>query len=111
MKQKAINILVANKSAEATKALMDSLMDPAPEIRGAAIDGLVTFQDHEALSGILKCLKDTNPKVRLSAATAVAYLGNFKNIPDLQPLSADKDANVAAEADKALLKWSAVVRR
>jgi hypothetical protein len=111
MKEKAVNVLVHNKSEDATKALMNALSDPAPEIRVAAIDGLVTFQDHGALPEIIKCLKDKDPKVRLSAATAVAYLGNYKNIPDLQPLSADKDANVAAEADKALIKWSVVARK
>jgi HEAT repeat protein len=111
MKEKAISILVSNKGEEATKALMSSLVDPAPEIREAAIAGLASFGNHDALPEIIKCLKDKDPKVRLSAATAVAYLGNYKNIPDLQPLSADKDANVAAEADKALIKWSAGVRK
>jgi hypothetical protein len=111
MKEKAVNVLVSNKSEEATKALMNSLIDPAPEIRVAAIDGLVTFQDHNALPEIIKCLKDKDPKVRLSAATAVAYLGNYKNKSDLQPLIADKDANVAVEAEKALIKWSAVARK
>jgi hypothetical protein len=111
MKEKAVNILVHNKSEEATKALMSSLIDPAPEIRVAAIDGLVTFQKHDALPEIIKCLKDADPKVRLSAATAVALLGSYKNIPDLKPLSADKDVSVASEADKAILKWSGVVRK
>jgi hypothetical protein len=111
MKEKAIGILAKNKSEEANKALIGALTDPAPEIRTAAIGGLVEFQNHDALPEILKCLKDADPKVRLSAATAVALLGTSKNIPDLKPLSADKDTSVASEADKAITKWSAGIRK
>jgi len=78
MKEKAIGILVRNKSDEATKALTSSLIDPAPEIREAAIAGLASFGNHDVLPEIIKCLKDKDPKVRLSAATAVAYLGKLQ---------------------------------
>jgi hypothetical protein len=111
MKERAISILVRNKSEEAVKALVGSLLDPAPEIRVAAIEGLAAFESHDALPGILECLKDTHPGVRQSAITAVALLGDIKNIPNLKPLSTDKDAGVASAADLAIKKLSAGARK
>jgi hypothetical protein len=111
MKEKAIGILVRNKSEAATKALINSLLDPAPEIRAAAIEGLVAFEARDALPGILKGLKDTHPGVRQSAITAVALMGDSKNVQDLKPLSTDKDASVASAADSAIKKLSAGARK
>jgi len=111
IKEKALKFLMNNKSEEAAKALMDALNDPMPEIRVAAIGGLVTFEKHDALTEIVKCLKDENPEVRKSAITAIALLGNDKNIPDIKPLSKDRDAGVALEAELAINKLSAGVRK
>jgi hypothetical protein len=111
MKEKAISLLVHTKSEEATKALISSLIDPAPEIRVAAIEGLVAFGARDALSGILKCLKDQHPGVRQSAITAVALLGDAKNLQDLKPLNVDKDASVASAAELAIKKLSAGTRK
>jgi hypothetical protein len=106
-KEKAIEILVASKSQMAAQALTGSITDPAPEIRVAAIEGLVTLQVHDALPEIVKCLKDSHPRVRQSAATAVALLGDATNIKDIKPLRSDKDNSVAAAAETAIRKLSA----
>ena len=106
-KQKAIEILVTSKNDQAAQALAASIADPAPEIRVAAIEGLAALQARAALPGIIKCLKDTQPAVRQSAATAVALLGDATNIKDIKPLSRDKDSSVAAAAENAIRKLSA----
>jgi hypothetical protein len=111
MKEKAISILVHNKNEAAAKALTTALLDSAPEIRVAAIEGLVAFEARDTLPGILKCLKDEHPGVRQSAITAVALMGDSKNLQDLKSLSADKDARVASAADSAIKKLSASARK
>jgi hypothetical protein len=110
-REKAIEVLVNSKSSEAAKTLMATMSDPAPEIRVASIEGLAVLTAHDALPGILKSLKDKNPAVRQSAATAVSLLGDAQNVKDLKPLSADKDSGVAAAADMAMRKLSAAVKK
>jgi len=105
-KEKAIEILVKNKSAEGIQALKTSMSDPVPEIRAAAIEGLVALKAQDALPGILKSLKDGHPGVRQSAVTAVALLGSAQNVKDLKPLSTDRDASVAAAAGIAMKQLS-----
>lgn len=106
-REKGIGILAKNRSAEGVKALMACLRDPAPEIRVAAIEALAAMNAHDALPGIVRNLRHANPGVRQSAATAVALLGDAGNLTDLKPLSADKDARVAAAAEVAIRKLSA----
>ena len=65
---------------------------------------------HEALSGILESLKDPHPGVRQSAITAVALLGDENNLSDLEPLRADRDADVASAAETAIQKLSASMK-
>jgi hypothetical protein len=110
-REKAIEVLVNAKSSEAAKALMTTLADPDPEIRVASIEGLAVLNARDALPGILKSLKDKNPAVRQSAATAVSLLGDAQNVKDLKPLSVDKDGGVAAAAEMAMRKLSAVVKK
>jgi hypothetical protein len=110
-REQGIEILVKNKGDVAVKALMGCISDPAPEIRSAAIDGLAAINARKALPGILKCLKDEHPGVRQSAITAVALLGDSANLKDLRPLSFDKDASVAAAAEAAIRKLSAIEKK
>jgi hypothetical protein len=110
-REQAIEILVKYKGDAAVKALMNCISDPAPEIRSAAIDGLAAINARDALSGIVKCLKDEHPGVRQSAITAVSLLGDAGNLKDLRPLSFDKDASVAAAAEAAIRKLSAIEKK
>jgi hypothetical protein len=106
-RKRAIEVLVSAASDAAIKALINSMSDPALEIRIAAIEGLASVGARTALPGVLKRLKDADPQVRQSAITAVALLGDAKNIKDLKPLSVDADANVAAAAELAMRRLSA----
>jgi len=63
------------------------------------------------LPNIVKCLKDAHPGVRQSATTAVALLGDSKNLKDLKPLTFDKDASVAGAAEVAIRKLSSSVKK
>jgi HEAT repeat protein len=90
---------------------MNYISDPAPEIRCAVIEGLAALGAHEALPEILKKLRDANSGVRQSATTAVALLGDARNLKDLKPLSADKDPSVAAAAELAIRKLSAAEKK
>ena len=110
-KEVAIEILAKNKSEAAVKALIQSLSDPAAEIRIAAIEGLAGTGAQAALPGILKGLKDENPGVRHSAAMAVATMGNAGNLKDLRPLTRDGDAGVAAAAEIAIRRLSAAEKK
>jgi hypothetical protein len=110
-REQGIELLVKNKGDVAVKALMNCMSDPAPEIRSAAIEGLAAINARVALPGILKSLKDEHPGVRQSAVTAVAILGDAANIKDLRPLSFEKDASVAAAAEMAIRKLSAIEKK
>ncbi len=110
-RHKAIEILVADKSEAAVKALEDATTDRAPDIRVAAIEGLVALEARSALPRILRCLKDRHPGVRQSAVTAVALLGSAENVKQLKPLSADRDASVAAAAELAIRRLSTSARK
>ncbi len=109
-RQKAVEVLVAEKGDLATLALTAALLDPAPEVRAAAIEGLASLGAQSALPGIIQALKDKHPGVRQSAITAVALLGDAENIKDLRPLSKDRDASVAATAEVAIRKLSSTRR-
>jgi hypothetical protein len=111
MREKAVELLVNAKGADAVKGLMNYISDPAPEIRSAVIEGLAALGAHEALPEILKKLRDANSGVRQSATTAVALLGDARNLKDLKPLSADKDPSVAAAAELAIRKLSAAEKK
>ncbi len=110
-REKAIEILVADKSEASVKALEDATSDRAPDIRVAAIEGLVALEARSALPRILRCLRDRHPGVRQSAVTAVALLGSADNVKQLKPLSADRDASVAAAAELAIRRLSANARK
>jgi hypothetical protein len=105
-RQKAIEVLVADKSDLAYQVLLVEVGDAAPEMRVAAIEGLASLGAHSALPLILLSLKDSNPGVRQSAVTAVALLGDANNVRQLRPLGRDSDANVAAAAEMAIRKLS-----
>lgn len=105
-RQKAIEVLVADKSDLAYQVLLVELGDAAPEMRVAAMEGLASMGAHSALPLILLSLKDSNPGVRQSAVTAVALLGDADNVRQLRPLGRDPDANVAAAAEMAIRKLS-----
>ncbi len=109
-RQKAIEVLVAEKGDLATLALTAALLDPAPEVRAAAIEGLASLGAQSALPGIIQALKDKHPGVRQSAITAVALLGDAENIKNLRPLSKDRDVSVAAAAEVAIRKLSSTRR-
>jgi type II secretory pathway component GspD/PulD (secretin) len=111
MREKAIEILVHSENDGALKALVNSVLDPAPEVRIAAIEGLAARDAHKALPVILKSLKDPHPKVRQSAINAVAFLGDSQNLNNLKPLIADRDQGVVAAARIAIVKLSAAVKR
>ena len=110
-RERAIELLVRTKSDSAVGALMACMLDPAPTIRMAAIEGLAALGDRTALPEILKSLRDANPGVRQSATTAVALLGDARNLRDLRPLTADKNASVAAAAETAMRKLSAAEKK
>lgn len=105
-RQKAIEVLLADKSDLTYQVLLAELGDPAPEMRVAAIEGLASMGSHSALPLILLSLKDRNPGVRQSAVTAVALLGDADNLKQLRPLVRDPDANVAAATEMAIRKLS-----
>jgi hypothetical protein len=111
LREKAIVFLVSSKNEKAGEALMKCVSDQAPEIRVAAIEGLVALNERNALPAIIQTLKDSNSGVRQSAATAVSFLGDYSNIKDLKPLSSDKDPNVAAAVDMAIRKLSTTIKR
>jgi hypothetical protein len=103
-REKAIETLAAVKNDASIEALAKAVSDPAPEIRVAAIEALAALQARAALPAVLRGLKDTHPGVRQSAANAVGVLGSAKDLRQLKPLTADKDAGVAAAAELAVRK-------
>jgi hypothetical protein len=111
VRERAIEVLVSARSKAAIGALMKSMFDPVAEIRVASIEGLAALDARAALPGILRSLRDAHPGVRQSATAAVALLGSARNLKDLRPLTNDKDASVAAAAELAIRKLSAVERR
>jgi len=105
-RQKAIEVLVATKSAPAIQALKMVLTDPAVEIKVAAIESLASLGVHDALPQILPALKDAHPGVRQSAVVAVGLLGDATNVKNLRPLLKDPDSSVVAAANVAIQKLS-----
>ena len=105
-RQKAIEVLLADKSDLTYQVLAAELADPAPEMRVAAIEGLASMGNRSALPMILLSLRDTNPGVRQSAVTAVALMGDADNLKQLRPLVRDPDASVAAATEVAIRKLS-----
>lgn len=110
-REQGIEVLVKTKGDPAVKALLNCIGDPAPEIRSAAIEGLAAINARVALPGIVKTLKDEHPGVRQSAISAIAILGDASNLKDLRPLSFDKDMSVAAAAEVAIRKLSALEKK
>jgi hypothetical protein len=108
-RQKAVEMLVNAKTADAAAALKIALRDKASEIKVAAIEGLTALGIHDAVPQIVPALKDTNPGVRKSAVQAIGLLGDSAHIKDLRPLLRDQDSSVAAAAEIAIQKLS--VRR
>jgi hypothetical protein len=108
---KAIEVLAKVKGQSSMQALMEVLVDTAPEIRMAAIEGLASMKSYKALSEILSGLKDPDPGVRQRAISAVALLGTSRNIRDLKPLTFDKNAEVSAAAESAIQRLSATVKQ
>ncbi len=104
VRQKAIEVLAAVKGDAFVEAITKALDDAAPEVRVAAIEALAGTGVHAALPKILLALKDPHPGVRQSAAVAVALMGDVENIRQLQPLTRDKDASVAAAAEMGVKK-------
>ena len=116
-REKAVEFLVAGNSGNSTngddviQALTAAISDTAPEIRVAAIEGLAAIEARGALAVILKSLRDSHPEVRRSAAMAVAAIGNAEDIGDLELLSTDEDAGVAAAAEMAITRLSATAKK
>ena len=106
-RERAVEILVKDKSGPAIEALIEALADPAAKIRSLAIEGLAALNVRGALPGVLKGLRDRSPAVRRSAASAVALLGSSGNIKDLKPLGSDRNRDVAAAAEAAIRRLSA----
>jgi hypothetical protein len=88
-RQKAVEVLAGVKSDAAVEAIIEALA-------GTGVPG--------ALPKIIPALKDPHPGVRQSAVVAVALLGDSDNVRQVQPLTRDKDASVAAAAEMAVRK-------
>ncbi len=111
-RQNAVEVLAASGKSEAVvQVLTKAVSDPAPEIRVAAIEGLVALDARSALPAVLRCLKDAHPGVRQSAAAAVGLLGSAENLKELKTLAVDKDAAVAAAAELAMRRLSAAAKK
>ena len=105
-RQKAIDVLVATKSAVVIEILKAVLNDPDVEVRVAAIDGLASLGARDALPDIMPALKDAHPGVRQCAVLAIGMLGDKANVKDVRPLLHDEDPNVAASAGIVMQKLS-----
>jgi hypothetical protein len=105
-RQKAIEVLVNTKTANAIQALTLALKDPSSEIKVSAIEGLTTLGAHDALPQILLVLKDSDPGVRKSAIQAIGLMGEAIHIKELRPLLRDRDSGVTAAAEIAIQRLS-----
>jgi HEAT repeat protein len=98
----AIEALAQSGSRLAVSPLTARLQHQAPEIRGAAVEGLGELgRRHDVVDRIKPLLEDTSSYVRIKAAAALYRLGDASGLAMLQGLwSAESDASrlIAAQA-------------
>ena len=85
----AIGRLSSGNSPGASEALVRALDDPAPEVRRAAVAGMVRYIRPENRAAVEKAASDADGRVR---AAAVSVLGLYRDAP-----AADKLADVAVD--------------
>lgn len=91
----------------AVRGLTEALGAPDPGLRERAAHALAMICDpdaEEAVPALVKALEDKNPKVRMTAASALGGIGSAAReaIPALERALQDKDENVRACAAVAL---------
>jgi HEAT repeat protein len=97
-----LEALAQSGSALAIAPLADRLQDQAPEIRGAAVEGLGTLaSQHDIIDRIKPALDDKSGYVRIKAAAALFRLGDMSGATMLQELwtaESEKSRLIAAQA-------------
>jgi HEAT repeat protein len=89
------------KDRQAIRLLEQALRDE-PTVRCAAVMGLTTIGDAEAIPALLATLKDATPVVRYHAVTGLGKLKADQAATAIRRLLEDKDAMVRTGAEKAL---------
>ena len=90
------------KDRQAIRLLEQALRDE-PTVRCAAVMGLTTIGDAEAIPALLATLKDATPVVRYHAVTGLGKLKADQAATAIRKLLEDKDAMVKTGAEKALV--------
>ena len=112
-----IEALAQSGSKLALAPLTERLQDRAPEVRGAAVEGLGTMGDRfDVIDRIKPMLEDKTGYVRIKAAAALFRLGDMSGLSMLQELyAADAEASrliaVKAMASAPDSQWLDQVRR
>ncbi|RPJ43884.1 MAG: hypothetical protein EHM21_10910, partial [Chloroflexi bacterium] len=90
---------------EATQALIHALIDEDPQVKVSALKGLARARATPALFVVFASLSDPDADVRFQAIDTLRQLAAYPRdiILHVEPLLADPDPSVRAEAAKALL--------
>ncbi len=102
-KRDALHDLRIDGSAEAARAALPALNDPAPIVRATALGSLKALAQEEAASAILPLLMDKDEFVRLEASKALASTGSASTAQALaNSLLRDRKLSVRSGAAEAL---------
>ena len=83
--------------------LLNALNDEQPEVRANAAGALSSFENHPPVcEALIDILSDSHEGVRVSAASALGYLGDKRALPALQSALNDPSEQVCRTAASAI---------
>jgi hypothetical protein len=87
--------------------LLQALEDPNPDVRGAAVGSLVSFNSQlDVFDALARMLHDPDESVRVDAASSLGYLGDPRAIPLLKAARNDPAQRVREFASYSLEQLS-----
>jgi HEAT repeat protein len=109
MRRVAAEVLGHLAVPQATKALVEAVADPDPDVRAAVLPALARAYGLSALPQIADCLRDPEAPVRWQAVDALGELAgeSLDILAYVQPLLGDPDLAVRAHAAGTLLRCGA----
>jgi HEAT repeat protein len=89
---------VAKYDPQALAAIRDTLQDPDPRVRSAALDTLADLEDKESVPWVAPLLADAEASVRRETIETLGRLGGQQAGGEISRLLADEDASVRSRA-------------
>jgi hypothetical protein len=106
LQAESLTALIELNDADAVGELERFVESPNHRLRLVALRGLYNQKNPAALSVCLKCLADTHPEIRRTAAAFLGSLSESNVAPVLATLLRDEDVEVRVAAAKALASIS-----